>query len=168
MHIFRTLSLSLAALLLTTCSEFDPNNQPASLSEASIAPAANAVRVTGNDIAGSVTSSNGPEAGVWVIAETRDLETLYSKTVVTDDQGRYLIPDLPEADFELWVRGYGLVDSSRTNAKKFVFCRYSGLSGSNTTPARAKAYSRSPGSTSPALKTILSKHSPESPLTGYR
>ena len=89
MHIFRTLSLSLAALLLTTCSEFDPNNQPASLSEASIAPAANAVRVTGNDIAGSVTSSNGPEAGVWVIAETRDLETLYSKTVVTDDQDNF-------------------------------------------------------------------------------
>ena len=86
MHTFRTLSLSLAALLLTTCGDLDPNNQSASLSEASIAPAADAIRVTGNDIAGSVTSSNGPEAGVWVIAETRDLKTLYSKTVVTDDQ----------------------------------------------------------------------------------
>ena len=116
MHTFRTLSFSLAALLLTTCGDSGPTNQSAALFEASIALAADAISVTGNDIGGSVTSSNGPEAGVWVIAETRDLETLYSKTVVTDDQGRYLIPDLPEANFELWVRGYGLVDSSRSNA----------------------------------------------------
>ncbi len=51
---------------------------------------------------------NGPEAGVWVIAETRDLATLYSKTVVTDEQGRYLIPALPQANYEVWVRGYRL------------------------------------------------------------
>src|SRR5580693_8313836 len=63
-------------------------------------------------IEGIVTSSNGPEAGVWVIAETTDLPTKYVKIVVTDDQGRYLIPELPKANYKVWVRGYGLVDSN--------------------------------------------------------
>ena len=62
-------------------------------------------------IQGRVTSTAGPEAGVWVIAETDDLETVYRKIVVTDDDGRYLLPELPEATFDVWVRGYGLVDS---------------------------------------------------------
>src|SRR6516225_3105016 len=53
----------------------------------------------------------GPEAGVWVIAETTDLPTKFVKIVVTDDQGRYLIPDLPKAGYKVWARGYGLVDS---------------------------------------------------------
>jgi hypothetical protein len=70
----------------------------------------------GPDIQGVVTGPNGPEAGVWVIAETRDLPTPYAKIVVTDDQGRYLIPDLPEANYEVWVRGYGLVDSPKVAA----------------------------------------------------
>jgi hypothetical protein len=61
-----------------------------------------------DDIAGSVTSVAGAEAGVWVIAETRDLPTRFAKIVVTDAQGRYLIPDLPPARYEVWVRGYGL------------------------------------------------------------
>ena len=65
------------------------------------------------DIGGVVTSSKGPEAGVWVIAETRDLPTKYIKIVVTDDRGRYLLPDLPKATYELWVRGYGLVDGPK-------------------------------------------------------
>ena len=56
---------------------------------------------------------NGPEAGVWVIAETTDLPTKFAKIVVTDDQGRYLIPDLPKANYNIWVRGYGLVDSPK-------------------------------------------------------
>ena len=64
------------------------------------------------DIAGVVTSANGPQAGVWVIAETTALATRYAKIVVTDDQGRYLIPGLPAATYKLWVRGYGLVDSA--------------------------------------------------------
>ena len=38
-------------------------------------------------IAGVVRSSNGPEAGVWVIAETKDLPTNFIKIVVTDDAG---------------------------------------------------------------------------------
>ena len=61
-------------------------------------PAGAAVKIKDNDIGGVVTGSKGPEAGVWVIAETNDLGTKYSKTVVTDDRGRYLIPELPKAD----------------------------------------------------------------------
>jgi hypothetical protein len=64
-------------------------------------------------IAGTVTSPHGPEAGVWVIAETTELPTKYAKIVVTDDKGRYLLPDLPKADYNVWVRGYGLVDSPK-------------------------------------------------------
>ncbi|MDX1390635.1 MAG: carboxypeptidase-like regulatory domain-containing protein, partial [Acidobacteriota bacterium] len=69
-----------------------------------------------DDIGGVVSSSNGPEAGVWVIAETDDLDTRFARIVVTDDAGRYVVPDLPEADYELWVRGYGLVDSEKVSA----------------------------------------------------
>ena len=57
-----------------------------------------------------MTGPNGPEAGVWVIAETMDLPTRMVKIVVTDDQGRYVMPDLPKANYTLWVRGYGLID----------------------------------------------------------
>src|ERR1700722_15805396 len=70
-----------------------------------------AIKINDRDIAGVVTSAHGPEAGGWVIAETQDLPTKLSRIVVTDDQGRYLIPDLPKAHYEVWVRGYGLVDS---------------------------------------------------------
>src|SRR5262245_3808373 len=68
-----------------------------------------AVATDDDDIGGIVTGPNGPEAGVWVIAETRDLPTRYAKMVVTDDQGRYVVPDLPKAKYKVWVRGYGLV-----------------------------------------------------------
>src|SRR5262247_2238677 len=64
------------------------------------------------DLGGVVTSANGPEAGVWVIAETLDLPTKLARIVVTDEQGRYLMPDLPKAGYRVWVRGYGLVDSA--------------------------------------------------------
>src|SRR5947207_936233 len=67
-----------------------------------------------DDIGGVVTGAQGPEAGVWVIAETRGLPTKLTKTVVTDDRGRYLVPDLPAAEYDVWVRGYGLVDSPKT------------------------------------------------------
>ena len=70
-------------------------------------------QVPASVIEGVVTGPNGPEAGVWVIAETSELPTRLVKIVVTDDRGRYLIPELPTARYEVWVRGYGLVDSPR-------------------------------------------------------
>src|SRR4051794_26978495 len=68
------------------------------------------------DIGGRVSSPVGSEAGVWVIAETTDLPTKFVKIVVTDDQGRYLLPELPKASYSVWVRGYGLVDSPKVTA----------------------------------------------------
>ncbi|OLA98594.1 MAG: hypothetical protein DME14_21520 [Candidatus Rokuibacteriota bacterium] len=80
------------------------------------------IRIDDDDIGGVVTGPNGPEAGVWVIAETADLPTRFVKIVVTDDQGRYVVPDLPKATYSVWVRGYGLVDSPkvRTEPGKIV------------------------------------------------
>jgi len=75
-----------------------------------------AVAIDKDDMGGVVTSANGPEAGVWVIAETTDLPTKFAKIVVTDEQGRYVIPDLPKANYNIWVRGYGLVDSPKVKA----------------------------------------------------
>ena len=75
-----------------------------------------AVSIDKDDIGGVVTSKKGPEAGVWVIAETRDLPTRFARIVVTDDQGRYVLPDLPNASYSIWVRGYGLVDSPKIKA----------------------------------------------------
>jgi hypothetical protein len=71
------------------------------------------LRIDDDDIGGVVTSAHGPEAGVWVIAETTDLPTKFAKIVVTDDGGHYVMPDLPKANYSVWVRGYGLVDSPR-------------------------------------------------------
>src|SRR5256712_1455242 len=76
----------------------------------------NAAAPTGY-ITGVVRSGQGPEAGVWVIAETKDLLTNFIKIVVTDDQGRFMLPDLPSANYSVWVRGYGLVDSAKTQMK---------------------------------------------------
>ena len=72
-----------------------------------------AIAIDGDDVGGVVTSSKGPEAGVWVIAETTDLPTKFVRIVVTDDRGRYVVPDLPKANYAVWVRGYGLVDSPK-------------------------------------------------------
>src|SRR6266566_79575 len=73
-------------------------------------------QVAPTDIGGVVSSVNGAEAGVWVIAETNDLPTKFAKIVVTDDRGRYLIPQLPKARYAIWARGYGLVDSHKVQA----------------------------------------------------
>jgi hypothetical protein len=75
------------------------------------------VVIDGDDIGGVVRGPNGPEAGVWVIAETRDLPVRFVKIVVTDDQGRYVVPDLPNANYDVWVRGYGLVDSAKVKSE---------------------------------------------------
>src|SRR4029450_8031800 len=79
--------------------------------------AGGSVAVDNDDIGGVVTGASGPEAGVWVIAETKDLPTRYAKMVVTDDQGRYVMPDLPKAKYKVWVRGYGLVDSPKVDGE---------------------------------------------------
>ncbi|MDB5546078.1 MAG: hypothetical protein JWO64_3227 [Hyphomicrobiales bacterium] len=75
------------------------------------------VEIDNDDIGGVVTGPQGPEAGVWVIAETRDLAIRYIKIVVTDDQGRFVIPDLPKAKYNVWSRGYGLVDSDKQESE---------------------------------------------------
>ena len=74
---------------------------------------AEAVHIGDSDLGGVVTGANGPEAGVWVIAETTELPTKIAKIVVTDDRGRYVMPDLPKANYNVWVRGYGLVNSPK-------------------------------------------------------
>src|SRR5215467_6295696 len=74
------------------------------------------ISIGSDDIGGVVTSVKGPEAGVWVIAETTELPTKFVKIVVTDDRGRYLVPQLPKATYKVWVRGYGLVDSQPVQA----------------------------------------------------
>ena len=78
--------------------------------------AASGVSVRSTDLGGVVTSTNGPEAGVWVIAETTDLSTKFVRIVVTDDRGRYVIPELPRANYNVWVRGFGLIDSTKVQA----------------------------------------------------
>src|SRR5258706_2794182 len=80
---------------------------PASLQAQQVA----AVAIDNDDIGGVVTGPKGPEAGVWVIEETHDLPGRFIRIVVTDDQGRYVIPDLPTANYDVSGLGYGLVDS---------------------------------------------------------
>ena len=99
-----TLGVTLGVLLLSAGSTLPPRSASSPQQTIPIDP---------DDIAGVVTGPAGPEAGVWVIAETSDLPTRYVKIVVTDDRGRYLLPDLPKASYSVWVRGYGLVDSPR-------------------------------------------------------
>ena len=107
MKIGKVLYLSVAAIALAAVLTGAPARLDAQQSPVSI----------GNtDLGGVVRGPNGPEAGVWVIAETKDLPTNLVKIVVTDDQGRYVLPDLPKANYDVWVRGYGLVDSPRLRA----------------------------------------------------
>jgi hypothetical protein len=75
-----------------------------------------AVSIDSDDIGGIVTGPHGPEAGVWVIAETHDLPTRFAKIVVTDDKGRFVVPDLPKGKYQVWVRGYGLIDSPKVES----------------------------------------------------
>jgi len=100
----------LISLFMTACSGQDSAPPLSSIPEPA-APVASS-----DNIAGVVTGDSGPEAGVWVIAETGDLGTRFAKIVVTDDAGRFLIPDLPAASYQVWVRGYGLQDSAKVDA----------------------------------------------------
>lgn len=80
------------------------------------AAAGGEIKIVPDDIGGVVKSSKGPEAGVWVIAETKDLPNRFVKIVVTDDEGRYVLPELPQGKYKVWVRGYGLTDSKPVDA----------------------------------------------------
>ena len=82
-----------------------------------VAAESSSLQIDDNDIGGVVRSASGPEAGVWVIAETNGLKSEFAKIVVTDELGRYVLPDLPKAKYDVWVRGYGLVDSKPVDAK---------------------------------------------------
>ena len=93
----RTLYLGVAAIAVALIAS------PASLRAQQAASAQ--VSIGPDNIGGVVMGPNGPEAGVWVIAETTDLPTRLIKSVVTDDQGRYLIPELPKASYEVFARG---------------------------------------------------------------
>ena len=75
-----------------------------------------AIDIGDSDLGGVVAGLSGPEAGVWVIAETSDLAVKFAKVVVTDESGRYLVPELPRANYSLWVRGYGLIDSAKVQS----------------------------------------------------
>ena len=91
-------------------------------------------------IGGTVQSEKGPEAGVWVIAETKDLLTGFIKIVVTDDQGRYMLPDLPAANYKVWVRGYGLVDSTPVESKPAATPLALKVNSAKTPQEAAKVY----------------------------
>ncbi len=106
MRIGRGGSLGVAAAALALVLSGAPATLKAQQREAPVA-------IDDHAIGGVVTGPHGPEAGVWVIAETYDLPTRFIKIVVTDDKGRYVLPELPEANYSVWVRGYGLVDSPK-------------------------------------------------------
>lgn len=93
------------------------------------------IRIGNSDLGGIVTGANGPEAGVWVIAETTDLPTRFAKVVVTDDRGRYVIPELPKANYSVWVRGYGLVDSTKQTAAPGKLLNLSAMAAPNAAAA---------------------------------
>src|SRR5204863_826572 len=97
------LGLSLIAFFATT---------PVRISGQAAAPPA----IDSDDIGGVVTGAQGPEAGVWVIAAPRTTPTRLIRSVVTDDRGRFVVPDLPAGEYDVWVRGYGLVDSPKVKS----------------------------------------------------
>jgi hypothetical protein len=109
----RVLYSSVAAVALAAVMAATPMSASAKKSNADNAQS---VSISRHDIGGVVSGPHGPEAGVWVIAETHDLPTRYAKMVVTDDQGRYVVPDLPNGKYQVWVRGYGLIDSPKVDA----------------------------------------------------
>jgi len=102
---FRGFATPAIAALLAACA-----------TQAGAQQSAEGVTIGESDLGGVVASAKGVEAGVWVIAETNDLPTKYTKIVVTDDRGRYVIPALPKANYSVWVRGYGLVDSPKVQS----------------------------------------------------
>lgn len=128
-YLFRGAPAAATVAFLTACSPRAPDGTSSSPVIAS----------ADNAIAGVVTGTSGPEAGVWVIAETNDLPTKFVKIVVTDDRGRYLIPELPRANYEVWVRGYGLVDSPKRRASPGIILNHTAVTAP-TARAAAEIY----------------------------
>src|SRR6476660_4478646 len=109
-QMLKSAAMGTAAAWIVAAAAFAPSGAKAQPNNAA------AVNIGATDLGGVVTGKTGPEAGVWVIAETTDLPTKFAKIVVTDDRGRYVIPDLPKANYNVWVRGYGLADSPKVQA----------------------------------------------------
>src|SRR5262252_743931 len=101
---FGMLAVGIAVLLATSPARLNAQQSPPGIS------------IGDSDLGGVVTSAQGPEAGVWVIAETTDLPTKFARIVVTDDQGRYLVPDLPQAKYKVWIRNYNLINSPKVDS----------------------------------------------------
>jgi hypothetical protein len=116
-----TLLVLLGTCALASCSQEQSTNTAPSITIGEPAPsplpAERPLPTSTDDIRGHVQSANGNEAGVWVIAETHDLGTRFARIVVTDADGNYVIPDLPKASYDIWVRGYGLVDSAKVQVE---------------------------------------------------
>lgn len=115
-HLLSPLALvPAAAILLAACSE--QSTPAATLSDATDTTETAVTAQNAAAITGQVSSAAGPEAGVWVVAETSEFDTFFARIVATDDEGRFAIPDLPSARYEVWVRGYGLADSAKYSAE---------------------------------------------------
>src|SRR5437899_2901887 len=114
-----SVAIAVAMIIATLPTTAQTQQRPAAqrVAGAPQAAATQDMRIDDKSIGGVVTGRFGAEAGVWIIAETRDLGTRFAKMVVTDERGRYLIPDLPKANYRVWVRGYGLVDSPKVEAE---------------------------------------------------
>jgi hypothetical protein len=79
------------------------------------------VVIDGDDIGGVVRGPNGPEAGVWVIAETNDLPTKFARIVVTDDAGRYVSLTCQGPDTKFGCAATGLPMRQRRMANRVSF-----------------------------------------------
>lgn len=107
------LGMLIMGTVFHACSPDPVRPQNSSNSSGAISATTTQYRIDSEDfIAGVVTNESGSaEAGVWVIAETDSLGTPFRKIVVTDDDGNFVLPQLPNGNYRVWVRGYGLADS---------------------------------------------------------
>ena len=130
MRAFKTSISLVAAVAVAVLAGASASSRPAQ------AISDHSVKVGPAEIGGTVTSANGPEAGVWVIARTDDLPTRFAKIVVTDDRGRFLIPELPrDATYTVWARGYGLVDGPAQHVRPGTGVHLSALVAPDATAA---------------------------------
>ena len=57
--------------------------------------------------------------------------------MVTDGAGRFVLPELPAAEYKVWVRGYGLLDSEPVNAVPGATLELSATPAANAQQAAA-------------------------------